>query len=100
MVATQDGDALRIAYFERYQQRHRLNAVVTSINVIAHEQVVGVRCVATNSKELDQVMELAVDVAADGDRAGNWLYVGFLGHDLSSLQPTSQVSAILAQRSR
>ena len=30
--------------------------------------------------------KLAMNVAADGDRASNWLYIGFFHEDLSSLK--------------
>ena len=47
-----------------------------------HEDVAGLRAVATRAKELQEIVELAVDVPTDGDWAGNRLHGAFLEHDL------------------
>ena len=63
VVATKDGDAVPVADLEGHEQRHRLDRVVPSIDVIAHEQVVGVWGAAAYPEELQQVLKLAVDVS-------------------------------------
>jgi hypothetical protein len=50
-------------------------------HVVAHEEIVGVGGVAADAEELDEVVELAVDVAADGDGAPHRLHVPFLHED-------------------
>ena len=47
-----------------------------------HEDVAGLGAVAARAEELQQVVELAVDVATDGDRARNRLDGALLEHDL------------------
>jgi hypothetical protein len=49
--------------------------VVTSIDVIAHEEVVGVGCLASYFEEFHEIMELAMDVSANDDRRPYWLDV-------------------------
>ena len=81
VVAAQDGDALGVADFERDEQGDRLDGEVAAVHVVAHEEVVGVRVGPADLEELHQVVELAVDVAADGDGAFDRLDVGlFLQH--------------------
>ena len=99
MVATEDGDALRVADLEGDQKRDGLYGKVTSVDVITcegrrqvsdetctqlvavtaatlseaaertHEEVVCVGVWATNFEQLHQVVELAVNVSTDGDGA-------------------------------
>jgi hypothetical protein len=39
--------------------------VVSAVDVVAHKEVVGVGAGAADAEELEEVVELAVDVAAD-----------------------------------
>jgi hypothetical protein len=50
-------------YLERYQHTDALHAVIPSVYVIAHEQVIGVRTVAAYSEQLQQVCKLPMDVS-------------------------------------
>ena len=54
--------------------------MVTPIDVVAHEEVVGVRALAPDLEELVEVVELAVDVPADGHRGRDEAHVR-LGHE-------------------
>ena len=85
VVAAQDGDALGVADFERDEEGHRLDGEVAAVDVVAHEEVVGVRVRPADLEELHQVVELAVDVAADGDRALDRLHVRFVLQHLARL---------------
>lgn len=49
-----------------------------AVNIVAHEQVIGVGTVAADAAQLQQVLELPVDVAADGDWAPDWLHIALL----------------------
>jgi hypothetical protein len=53
--------------------------------VHTHEKIVGVGVGATNLEKLHEVVELAVDVAADGDGAFHRLNVGFFLQDFARL---------------
>jgi len=89
VVATEDGDALRISNFQSHKESDGFNGIVTSINIIAlsdvsrfnagiclgrltHEQIIRVWIWPANSEQLHQVMELTMDVSAYGD----WAFLG------------------------
>ena len=78
VVASEDGDALGVADLEGDEEGHGLDGEVAPVNVVAHEEVVGVRVGTADLEELHQVVELAVDVTADGDGALDGLDVGFV----------------------
>ena len=42
-----------------------------------HEDVVCVRNLTTSAEQFKKIVELSMDVSADGDRAGDGLDVGF-----------------------
>ncbi len=52
--------------------------VVAAVDVVAHEQVVGVGRVAADAEQLHEVVELAVDVATHCDRRTHGLHVRLL----------------------
>lgn len=53
--------------------------------IVTHEEVIRIGGVTTDSKKLDKVIELAVDIAADGNGAFHGLNVPFLDEDGLSL---------------
>lgn len=60
--------------------------VVPPVYVVTHEQIVGVRSLATNTEELYEVVKLAVNVPADRDRAGYRLDVRFFQEHIAGLR--------------
>eukprot|EP00963_Diacronema_lutheri_P010133 scaffold967_cov321-Pavlova_lutheri.AAC.22 len=50
--------------------------MVSSIHVVAHEQVIRVRCFTSVAKEFHQVVELPVNVPADRNWAFDRLHIG------------------------
>lgn len=68
VIATQNSDPITVAHFQRNEQSDGLNRVVASVDVVTHEQVVGVWGLAAEAEQLLQVMELTVDVAANRHR--------------------------------
>jgi formyltetrahydrofolate synthetase len=50
----------------------------TSIDIVAHEEVVGLGHLATDFKELHEVVELTVDVSANDDGGSNGDNIGLL----------------------
>lgn len=85
VVASQDGDALAIPHLESDEEGDRLDRVVASVDVIAHEEVIRVWGVAANAEQLGQVVELAVDVTAYCDGAPDSLDVRLLQQDFPCL---------------
>eukprot|EP00968_Pinguiococcus_pyrenoidosus_P018168 scaffold1867_cov247-Pinguiococcus_pyrenoidosus.AAC.5 len=86
VVPPQNEHSLREAHFESDEKGHRLDAVVSSIHVVSQKQVVGVRGMPPNAKELHQIVKLAVDVATDGHWRAHGLNVALRAqHVLGSL---------------
>ena len=75
VVASEDGKSILEADLQCDEKSYSLDRVVATVDVIAHEQVVRVGWLSTNFEELSKVMELAVDVSADGDRSTHLLDV-------------------------
>jgi len=46
--------------------------------VISHEEIIGIRCIPSYPKELDEIVELAVNIATNGDRTFDRLHVPLL----------------------
>ena len=78
-------NALGVAHFQSHQQRNCFQRVVASVYKITHEQVVGERDISAYGEQLDEVVELSVDVSADGDWGSDWRGVGLLHEDGSGL---------------
>jgi len=70
--------------FEQEQSGKRLEAVVAAIHEVAHEDVVGVGDLAASPEELFQVVELAVNVAADGDGREDRLHIRLLQEQVTN----------------
>ena len=85
VVASQDRDSVLEAHFQADQQRHSLYAIVASIDVIAHEQVVRIRWASTDLKQLHKVVELSMHVTADRDGTLDRLHVHLGLQDLFRL---------------
>jgi hypothetical protein len=87
MVASKDGDALRIADFEGDKKSDSLDRVISTIHIVScerllakrvtgcgagsrtHEEVVCVWVWTSDPKQLHQVMELTMDIPTDSHRA-------------------------------
>jgi len=75
VVAAEDGDAAWVANLEGDEQSDGLDAEITPVDVVAHEEIVGVRVRPADLEQLHQVVELPVDVAAHRHRAFDRLHV-------------------------
>jgi len=81
VISANQRDTIRISHLQSKQQEEGFHAIVSTIDEIAHKEIVGFRTLATNFEELDEVIELAMDVATDGDRSLNFYDVAFFGQD-------------------
>ena len=68
VVAAQQEEVLRELDLEAQQQQHALHRLLPAVDVVAQEEVVGLRREAAKLEHAQQVGVLAVDVAADVDR--------------------------------
>lgn len=57
----------------------------TSVNIIAHKQVVRLRYFASDFEEFHKIVELSMDITTYDDRSSDWDYVWFFGEDLFGL---------------
>ena len=85
VVAAENGDAGGVSDLECDEEGNGLDGVVSTVNIVAwwrlvglnmaassrrtHKEIVGIWVGTTNAEELHEIVKLAVDVAADGDRA-------------------------------
>mmetsp|Transcript_111600 Transcript_111600/g.326405 ORF Transcript_111600/g.326405 Transcript_111600/m.326405 type:complete len:216 (-) Transcript_111600:149-796(-) len=83
VVASDERDPVCIPHLECQQQEERLHAVESAVHEVAHEEVIGIRAVSANLEEFHQVIELAVNVAADRHWRINSLHVALLHEDLA-----------------
>jgi len=86
VVTAQDGDALPVADLQGHQKGHGLHRVVSTVYIVAHEQVVGVRGLSAYPEQLHQVVELTVDISAHCHGTFHLLHIRLLGEDLLGLQ--------------
>ena len=75
MITSKNGDTVLEAHLKGDQERDSLDRVVASVDVVTHEQVVGVRGLSSNLEKLAQIVELTVNVTADGHWGTDLLHV-------------------------
>ena len=64
MVPSYQCDAVGVADFETEEEEEGFERIEAPVNEVAHEEIVCVWYIATDSKQLHQVVELAMYVAA------------------------------------
>jgi hypothetical protein len=67
MVASEDGDTMWESNFEGDEEGYGFDGVVASVDVVTHKEVICVGGVSADAEEFLEIVELAVDVAANGD---------------------------------
>ena len=85
VTSSKDGDSLRVAHLEGEKEGHGLNRVVSFVDVVSHEEVVGLWWLSSNLEELTEIVELSMDVSADGNWCLHLMHVGFIDQDATSL---------------
>ena len=85
MIAPDQRDSIGVADFIGQQQQERLHGIIAPIHEIAHKQIIGLRHVTPDFEELFEVVELSVDVAADGDGRVHPLHVALFHENFPCL---------------
>jgi hypothetical protein len=93
VIATKNGDAILVSTLESDQQSDGLDRIVATVDVVTHEEVVGVGALAADTKQLLQIVKLAMNITAHRHRAADGLHVGLLYQNLASLR--KQFSEVL-----
>lgn len=85
VVASQQEDCRRVPDLEGPEIEDALDRKVPTIDIVAEKQIAGVSGIATDLKQLHQVVILAVDISTDRHRGFYFQHVGFLLQDPSRL---------------
>jgi hypothetical protein len=85
VVSSEEGDMARVLQFQAQEILEGLDGVEAAIYKITHEDVAGVWDVTALVEELEKIVELAVDVTADGDGRRYGLHVALLNQELLDL---------------
>ena len=85
MIASKNSESILETDLKSNKKCHCLDRVVTTIDVITHEQVVGIGWLSTNFEELSKVMELSMNIATNCDRCSHLLDIGFINQDFFCL---------------
>ena len=75
MITSEDRDSVLEAHFEGHEQRHCLDRVIATIDVVAHEKIVRVGRLSTDLEQLAEVVELSVDITTDGYWGAHLLHI-------------------------
>ena len=94
MVTSQNGDSVLKADFKGHQEGYSLNRVVATIDVVTHEEVVSVRGLSSDLEQLAQVVELSVDVTADGHWGAHLLHVRLVYQNFFRLQSVQNITRV------
>ena len=71
MISSQDSNSIFVSYLQGDEKSDSLDAVVSSINIITHKKIIGVRYVASNFEKFHKIMKLAMDVTTDNNGCSN-----------------------------
>ena len=75
VITTEKSDVTWPFQLEAEKQLECFNRVVATINKVAHEDIASIRNLSSLFEELEQVVELTMDVSANGDWSAHWLNV-------------------------
>ena len=98
VVTSEDSDSLLKADLEGDEQSDGLDGVVSTIDVVTHEEVVSLRGMSTNLEKLAQVMELTVDISTDGDWSAHFLHVRLINQNFFSLNLRWQSKHLVSKK--
>ena len=68
MISSEDRNSVLVANFQTDKEGHSLDRVIPTVDIITHEQVVGVRWLASNFEEFSKIVELSMDVTTNCHR--------------------------------
>lgn len=109
VVATQQGHVGLVLHLQAHEQLEGLDGIEPSVHVIAlpvlvrplyHEHVVRPRQLSPGFKQLEEIVELAMDIAADCDRSLNWLNICLFKEDLLDLQDDVERPYAVAEKAK
>lgn len=81
VISSKDGDSAGVSDFQRHQEGHSLDRVVSSVNIVTHEKVVVIWELTTNLEEFFQIIELSMDITANCDWRPHRLDIALINQD-------------------
>jgi hypothetical protein len=81
MVSSGEVNTFGIPNLESNEQGYSFYRIVPPVNEVAHEQIVSKGDISADGEELDQIMELSMDISANGDWGSYRSGVAFLQED-------------------
>lgn len=84
VVASQEPQRLGVVNLERPEVQNTFDREVTTVNIVAEEEVARLGRVATDLEQLHQVVVLAVNVTAHGDGSVHLEQVGLCAQDVGT----------------
>lgn len=102
VVSSQNGDPISIAKFHCDEESDSLDGVIPAINIVAHEEIVGIGGITADTKEFRKVVlmdkvnderglektvahKLTMYITTDSDGAPHWLDIGLVHQDFPGL---------------
>ena len=76
---------MHVTYLQRNEQSDCFHRIISSVDVIPHEEVICIGRFATDAKQLHKIVELAVDIATHCHRTLDILNICFLRENLLRL---------------
>jgi hypothetical protein len=90
MISTEHSDTLRISYLQGQKERHDFNAVIAPINIITHEQIIDVWAFPSDSKHLQEIIILPVNISNNCARGWNANNIWLSGKKFLRLREENQ----------
>ena len=100
VVTSQNCDSILEANFQCDEKRDSLDTVVASIDVITHEQVVCIGWLTANLEQLTQIVELTVNITANGHWCFHLLHVGLINQYFFCLNAIRSVNHSVSKYSK
>ena len=83
VISSQDVHALGVADLVAEEKRDSFDRVVATIDVVTHEEIVRIGWEATDLEQFHQIVELAVDIAANSNGGLDGVDIAFLAEDFT-----------------
>ena len=99
VIASQDGDPVLEPHFQGHKEGNSLDWIVTSVDVVSHEEIISVRRFASNFEKFHEVVKLTMYVSAHRDWAFDRLHITLIGKNFFRLlKVISDQTLTLSQR--
>ena len=85
VVTSEESDAVGVLELQAEEKLEGLDGVITAIDEVTHENVAGVGDLTTFFEELKKIVELTVNITADGHWGAHWLHIALFNQNLLDL---------------